>query len=216
MKKFVLLICIILLAMMCGSANALVIPQNLSSLVLGSDIIVYGKIVSVEGMWDAQHTHIETRAQVQTSEILKKPEGMTVPERGSITVTVPGGTVGNQTDWVEDTPVFSNGTEAFMFLKKTSTESYTLYAQGYYPTSNGPVLPSEPGKMSTSAGDISAFRQQVIAILQKNGGPVVTASPIPTITPSPVTNPTTKQAPFLCAPAFLLILALMFFRKLPD
>ncbi len=58
----------VLLCLICGCANAAVIYQNDSQLILNSDQIVHGKIVAVTSAWNPQKTHIETTAQILVDE----------------------------------------------------------------------------------------------------------------------------------------------------
>jgi hypothetical protein len=208
MKKFGILVFLVFLVMICGVGNALLIQENLSSVTLGSDVIIYGKIVDVKSQWNTQNTQIETIAQVQTSDVLKNTNGSNVSSGSTIQVIVPGGTVGNQTEWTEDTPVLLNDTVAFMFLEESNNGSYTLYSlsQGYYPTTNGQLFSSKPVKGSASADDINAFKTQVITILQDSG----TSAGITDSTPSSTTSPsktttTTQQASIVFAPMIALI-----------
>ncbi|MDO9324826.1 MAG: hypothetical protein Q7T80_07690 [Methanoregula sp.] len=203
MKKHILLGCILLLFLLCGFANAIMVSQNLSELTLGSDAIVYGKIVDVKSQWNADKTHIETTAQILVNDVFASSDKSVSPGN-TISVTVRGGAVGNDTEWVEDTPVFIPNVDVIVFLKKTSTGKYALYGltQGLIPVINGQIGDSKTGTMQAPGNDINSFKQDINAILQGNVGTKATEK-----------IPTTQQAPMLFAPVITAIAAVLIFRK---
>jgi hypothetical protein len=170
----------ILLSLLCGFGNALMIYQNESQLILTSDQIVYGKIVEVKSAWNAQNTHIETTAQVLVNDTLKNSDNSTSNSGTIISISVLGGVVGNDSEWVEDMPILINDTTAIFFLKKGSD-----------------------GKNSVikiiSENDIAAFKQKISTVLQNNDS--TTTVPITAI-------PTTKKAGMIFAP-FIAILSIV-------
>ena len=203
MKKRILLGCILLLFLLCGFANAIMIPKNLSELTLGSDAIVYGNIIDVKSQWNADKTHIETTAQILVNDVFASSDKSVSPGN-TISVTVRGGTVGSDTEWVEDTPVFISNVDVIVFLKKTGDGKYALYglSQGLIPVINGQVEYSKPGTMQSTVNDLKSFKQDINAILQGNVGTRTTEK-----------IPTTQQAPVLFAPVISAIAAVLFFRK---
>ena len=203
MKKHVFLGCIVLLCLLCGFGNAIMIPQNLSELTLGSDAIVYGKIVDVKSQWNADKTNIETTAQILVNDVFASSDKSISPGN-TISVTVRGGTVGNVSQWVEDTPVFIPNVDVIVFLKKTDAGKYALYGltQGLIPVINGQIGYSKPGTTQAPGNDVNSFKQDINAILQGIAGTKTTE-----------TIPTTRQTPLMFAPVITAIAAVLLFRK---
>jgi len=164
MKTFSVMVFLCLLSLLCGPGQAVMIYQNESQLILTSDQIIYGKIVDVNSSWNAQHTHIETTAQVYVSDILKNSGSPASTTKTILSMSVVGGTVGNDSEWVEDMPIFMNDTEAIFFVKK-----------------------GIDGKNSVirirAENDLAAYKQKISAVLQNNNS----TTPLP-ITPLPTTN----------------------------
>lgn len=156
MKISLILMCLIVFCFLCGFGNALTVYQNESQLIQTSDLIVSGKIVDMKSSWNAQKTHIETSADVLVNETLKNINTTRLTQGSTITVSVFGGTVGNTTEWVEDTPVLIQNTDAIFFLKGISNDTYSI-VKLYY------VI---KGKMSDStlpslSMDVSALKQDI-------------------------------------------------------
>jgi hypothetical protein len=190
MKTFSVVFFLCLLSLLCGPGQAVMIYQNESQLILTSDQIIYGKIVDVTSAWNAQHTHIETTAQVYVNDILKNSDRSASTTGTILSMSVPGGTVGNDSEWVEDMPIFMNDTEAIFFLKK-----------------------GIDGKTSVirirAENDLAAYKQKISAVLQNNNN--TTTLPI---TPLPATN----KAGMTGAPLIALlggVILLQIRRKFP-
>ena len=203
MKKLILLGSIVFLCLLCGFVNALVVPQSLSEQILGSDAIVYGKIIDVKSQWNADKTNIETTAQIMVNDVFASSDKSISPGN-TISVTVRGGTVDNVSQWVEDTPVFIPNVDVIVFLKKTNTGKYALYGlnQGLIPVVNGQIEYSKPGTTQAPGNDINSFKQDINAIRQGIAGTKTTES-----------IPTTRQTPLLFAPVITAIAAMLLFRK---
>ncbi len=90
MRTFSVAICFILLCLLCGFCNALMIYQNDTQLIRTSDQIVYGKIVDVKSVWNAQKTHIETTAQVLVDEAFVQSNNLGINSGTTVPVTVLG------------------------------------------------------------------------------------------------------------------------------
>ena len=159
-----------LLCLLCGFCHALMTGQDESQLILSSDQIVYGKIVDVKSMWNAQNTHIVTTAYILVDEAFVKSDttntgsGMTVP------VTVLGGTVGDTSEWVEDMPVFIPDTDVFVFLKETGNGKYTVNGlnEGVYVVNSdqqsSPLATAvkQIQKSSSPADKVKQIRERII------------------------------------------------------
>jgi hypothetical protein len=175
MKISLIVICLIILCFLCGFGSALTVYQNESQLIQTTDLIVYGKIVDVKSAWNAQKTHIETSADVMVNETLKNINNTIINQGSTITVSVFGGTIGNTTEWVEDTPVLIQNTDAIFFLKRMSNDTYSV-VKLYY-VIKGKMSDSTLPSLST---DIVAIKQEIIEIQKGNAsgpGTSVTMTP---------------------------------------
>ena len=163
MKKQILLGCFLLLCLLCGFVTALLAYQNESQLIQTSDQIVYGKIVDVKSAWNGQKTHIETTAQILVNDSLKNNHASNISPGNTILVSVTGGTIGNYTEMVEDTPTLIKDTDAIFFLKKKDENTYSVI--NLYSVTNGKIGESTP---SGTSNDIAAFKQKITALEQGN------------------------------------------------
>lgn len=194
MRKQIFLGLFLLLSFLCGVVSAATVYQNESQLIQTSDLIVYGKIVEVKSAWNSQNTHIETTAQVLVNDTLKNSGPSVISPGSTIGVTELGGTIGNITEEVEDTPIFMTNTEAVFFLKKMDDKPYYLIK--LYEVTNGNIGEStSPG----TSNNIAAYKQKIATLMQGNST-------------SPTT--TTKKAGLLYAPLMVIIGILLFFRKI--
>ena len=103
---------IALLLVYAGNAQALMRKMSPEELNRGAGTIVVGTVEDVSSSWNDDRTAIYTKAVIAVDESLKGPVG------DRVTVVVPGGMVGEITQWVEDTPVFSEGEKIKLFLKE--------------------------------------------------------------------------------------------------
>ena len=126
MKIHIFLICILFFCLVCGTVSAISAYQNESYAMQASDLVVQGKIVDVKSAWNAQKTHIVTIAQVQVSDTLKNTDSARNLIGSTVEVSVLGGTVGNETESVEDMPTLMKDTSAIFFLKKGSDGQYSV------------------------------------------------------------------------------------------
>ena len=78
-----------------------------------SEKIVRGEVISVKSYWNSERTRIYTTATILVDEHIKG--------NGSreVTITVPGGTVGEDTHWVSDTPHFDVGDYAIVLIERS-------------------------------------------------------------------------------------------------
>jgi hypothetical protein len=164
MKKLIFLGGFLLLCLLCGFATAITVYQNESQLIQTSDQIVYGKIVDVKSEWNAQKTHIETTAQVLVNDTFKNSGSSNFSFGSIISVRVLGGTVGNLSEQVEDSPILLMNEEAIFFLKKINNEPYSVTK--LYEVTNGKIGESSP----TGFNDIATFKQKITALAQGSSG----------------------------------------------
>jgi len=147
---------------------------------------VYGKIAEVTSTWNAQKTHIETTGQVIVHEALKSKDNSAGITGNTLIIYVLGGTVGNESEWVEDMPILINDTAAIFFLKKGDNGKYSvLRISSVINQSSG--NPKSP----ISENDIAEFKQKIVAVLQNNT--------TPTTLPG-TAMPTTQKAGMIYAP----------------
>jgi hypothetical protein len=203
MKKHVILCCIILLVLLCGVGNAKLIPQSISDLTLGSDVIVYGKIIDVQSALNTEKTHIETTAKVLVNDTFMSGDTTSISSGSIITITVPGGTLGDKTEWVEDTPSLIKDSEAILFLKKTGNEKYSVIS--LYRVTEGKIGAPFNVTSSEPANDVASFKQKITAIVQGN---------VSNLTRPGVVVPTTAKAPLLFAPVISIIAIMLIYKKI--
>ena len=115
-------------------ASAAVHPQySLRDLTAASEIIVEGRVTRSWTAWDAKHLYIWTHHAVQTSDVLK---GL---RSGSVTVSEPGGTIGDVHQLFSGTVSYAVGEQVVLFLYRTPV--------GYLRTRGG-----AQGKVSVGSG----------------------------------------------------------------
>jgi len=108
-----LITCLFMLAGNC--MNGQVVKRTVEEMTHDAESILYGKCTRVDSKWDDKHERIYTEVTVSAEEYLKGNQG------GDITITVPGGRVGNYLYEVTDMPAFSEGEEFVAFLSKHSS-----------------------------------------------------------------------------------------------
>ena len=111
-----LAIAIALLLIFSGGAQAQMLKMSLEELTDGADSIVVGTVVSSSSHWNADLTNIYTEVVISVEDTLKGPTG-----KNTITIIVPGGTVGEITQSLEDTPVFEAGEKVGLFLEELNS-----------------------------------------------------------------------------------------------
>jgi hypothetical protein len=139
--------------------------------------------VDVKSAWNAQNTHIETIAQVLVDDMLKNSDNTTGQPGSTISISVLGGAVGNDSEWVEDMPILIKDTTAIFFLKKGSDGKNSVL-------------------QIIADNDIAAFKQKISAALKNNDS----STTIP-ITAIPTTNKAGMiGAPFIAILCFVILI----------
>lgn len=108
-----LFICMFLLGT--TGLNGQVIKKSVEEMTQDSKTILYGTCTQIESSWDENQERIYTEIQVQADGYLKGAQG------SQLTITVPGGRVGNIMYEVSDMPAFKEGEEFVAFLSKHSS-----------------------------------------------------------------------------------------------
>lgn len=95
--------------------NGQVIEMSVEELARDSETILFGKCTRIESSWNDKHDRIYTEVTVHAEGYLKGNEGQ------EVTITIPGGRVGNIIYEVSDMPSFSEGEEMVTFLTRHSS-----------------------------------------------------------------------------------------------
>jgi hypothetical protein len=108
-----------------GSVEALRLKTSWGERVNLSEKIVRGEVVSVKSYWNPEKTLIYTDVTVFVDEYLKGDGPR------EIILKIPGGTVGDETQWVSDMPQFNVGDVDVILLE--SSGQVTGGPDGVYP-----------------------------------------------------------------------------------
>ena len=131
---------IVVLSLLAVSARAAVVPRlTLEQLTAQADLIVHATVLSSRCAWDDSHRFIWTHYSLDVADVLKA----SAPAR--ITVSVPGGGVGDTGMRVSGAVSFSPGEEVVVFLSRNALGylASTGLAQGKYSVT---IDPQSPGK----------------------------------------------------------------------
>ncbi len=146
-----------------GMAQAWMLKLPLEVLSAGADSIIIGTVVEQNSYWNTGHSDIYTSVVISVEESLKGVAG-----RDKITLIIPGGKVGDTTQWVEDTAAFNPGERVVVFLAQLDqAELPDMLAAGQQPdTPKYGVFGHYQGKFSIlqdSVGNLSLaqFKEQV-------------------------------------------------------
>ncbi len=107
---------------------SLVVELSLDDLVNLADYIAAGAITSIESKWNEDNTQIYTFNKFEVSKYLKGCDD------DELIIKVPGGRVGSEEQWVEDTPIFKEGEEVVLFLERKDDGTFDVVGgfQGVY------------------------------------------------------------------------------------
>ena len=97
-----------------ASATTLV-RQSLENLVADNGVIVVGEVIGKHSYWNEGGTFILTDLQIETREVLKGKVAAS-----EITVTIPGGTVGDLSTLIVDGAELAEGRSYVLFLDRKS------------------------------------------------------------------------------------------------
>ena len=102
-----------------GSAAAIPRP-GLEELVNQADLIVVGRVDTLNSYWNPEHTHIFTDVGVSVERVVKGTPG------AHVVVRAPGGTAEEITESVSEAPSFAVGERALLFLKSEGEGVHSL------------------------------------------------------------------------------------------
>jgi hypothetical protein len=125
---------------------ALMVELTLDELVSAAGWIIIGTVAGQESKWNADRTNIRTVVSINVQEWVKgqpfstgadgknTADPLSCSNSKSVSLTVPGGKVGDVNQWVEDTPVFRDGEKALVFISSGNGGIYTVAGsvQGKY------------------------------------------------------------------------------------
>ncbi|KPJ60176.1 MAG: hypothetical protein AMJ46_07585 [Latescibacteria bacterium DG_63] len=106
-----------LIVLLAQSTFAIVEYKDLTALTTEAERIVLGEVIEVESSWTPDHRTIYTSITVAVDEYIKNPD-----VADELTFRIPGGTVGDVTLTVSDTPWFGVGDRAVLFLTSEYAE----------------------------------------------------------------------------------------------
>ena len=106
---FIYVLTIFVLLLMVENGHALLVKVSLEDLSIEASSIVVGEVTNVQFQWEGGN--IFTYVTVSVEQYVKGAGGT------EISVKVPGGTVGDITQWVSDVPSFQIGERMLLFLK---------------------------------------------------------------------------------------------------
>jgi hypothetical protein len=134
--KLSLLTLFVCLAFLLFAGNALAITMKMSveELTNGATTIIRGTVLDLRSHWNEEKTHIVTDVTLSAEKYVKGYEG------GEVTIQVPGGTVGEHGEWVEDVPTFEKGQEVILFLGDDEYFRVVGWHQGKFTIEKDTVL----------------------------------------------------------------------------
>lgn len=112
------------LAVPSAASGTTIVPATFDEIVIGSDLIVHGRVVDVRSEMTASRRSIHSFVTVAVDEALKGRPGRTV------TFRVPNGQVGRYRRVVVGAPEFTVGQEVVLFLRAAPPAVPTLFGLG--------------------------------------------------------------------------------------
>ena len=162
---------------------ALMVKLTLGELVSNAEWIIIGTVSGQKSEWNADRTNIQTVVSINVQEWVKGrpfstgPDGkntsdpLSCSSNKSVSLTVPGGTVGETWQWVEDTPVFRDGEKALVFIDSGAEGIYSVAGsvQGKYTIVNDRVSFSPLSQADLPLADVISGIKAEINKKQKSG-----------------------------------------------
>ena len=152
MQKMTIQIAVALLSLLvlAGTSAALLPEMTREDLIIGSETIVQGTVSEVRCAWAEDHSSIYTYVTLDVADQFKG-----APVGSELVIQIPGGQVGEITQWVSDTPTLVPGMEVILhlFLKETGYLWIYGWEKGVLLVDNGTI----PDYLMT----VDQFRQLV-------------------------------------------------------
>ena len=134
------------------------VQSEIKNLSEGADIILTGKVVKQNSSWNQDRSRIYTDVIVQTDEYLKGEYA-----EKNITLTTPGGEVGEIGELYSHMPRFINDEEVLLFVKKDTKDMKYKVLNGeagkltLYRDKNGEIVTSFNKRISSLKKEIKNF-----------------------------------------------------------
>ncbi len=132
------------------TTSGLMLKLTLDDLVSGASYIIVGKVTRMSSQWNADRTRIYTSVTLSIEEQIKGDWN-----KNEITITVPGGKVGETVELVEDTAGFSVNERVLVFLTK---EDNTFSVFGGF---QGKFVVGDDGRIAGRDLSLSEFIEQI-------------------------------------------------------
>lgn len=142
-----------------GAAQATtLLALDLESLTRASDVVARARVVRTQARWSADHARILTEVELEVAEAWKGAPG------GRLTLTLPGGVVGDVGQRVEGAPRFAAGEEVVAFLEARGP-GYTVtgLAQGAFRVERGPAGAAATQQSAGEARFVDLATRQEVA-----------------------------------------------------
>jgi hypothetical protein len=137
-------------------SNSQTHSAEIKSLAEGSDIIITGKVVAQNSVWNEDRTRIFTNVTIQVDEYLK---GNNTGSR--LIVSHQGGEIGEVGELYSHTPAFNNAEEVLLFIKKDNKDDTFEIYQG----ENGKLTilrdQNTNEKMTTWHRDVNSLKLEI-------------------------------------------------------
>lgn len=142
-KFFKWLPALVSIILLTAASQALLPDISREELILRAESIVFGEVLKVSSSWNQDRSGIFTYVTLKVESQFKgEPAGR------EIIIQVPGGTAGDITQKVSDTPSFSPGMRVILHLFKKETGYFWIYGW-------------EKGALQVIDGEIPAYRMSL-------------------------------------------------------
>ena len=125
-----------------------------------ADVILTGKVANQTSSWNENKTRIYTHATIQVEDYIKGNNG-----GNSVTVTYPGGEVGDIGEMYSHMPKFENDEEVLLFLKKDSKYTSFKVVNGEDGKISVTTDPKTGEKVTDSKRHLSSLTSQIKSII---------------------------------------------------
>jgi hypothetical protein len=164
-----------------GAAQADSGKINLQDLTNGADSVLVGTVVERNSYWNDEHTHIYTSVVMSVDNTLKG-----TANKDNVAITVTGGEVEGIGEMVSEMPVFDQGEQAVVFLKKLTAKQLPQAeaVQGQLAGEQYEVYNGYRGKFTIKGGRAGGlpeaqFKERVNSIAKGQTLPVTELDVIP-------------------------------------
>lgn len=152
MKKMLLVIALVMLALPVRGLAVLVVPMTFEQLVDEASAVVYARVADVRGQWTSDRQSIDSHVTLEPLRYIKGDLG------DSIAVRLPGGEAGGRLQVIPGAPVLRQGELVVVFLKARGPAMLTPlgFGQGVFrvmrDARTGAMLVTPPPLKESAAG----------------------------------------------------------------